>query len=265
MEPAMSLGIYIQVPFCRTKCTYCNFHAGPASRALYTPYAAAVEKEIREYQTLCAAANLDLSAELASAAVDTIYIGGGTPSLLECADLSRLIQAVRARFAHQLQALTLEADPETITAEKCAAWRKAGINRISMGAQSFQDQELIAAGRLHRRADIFTAWERLRASGFGNISLDLIAGLARQTESSWRRSVRDLIQLRPEHVSIYLLEIDHHSRLGREVLSSGRRYGAGSIPSEDAMADFYDMACAELAAAGYEHYELSNWALPGFR
>jgi oxygen-independent coproporphyrinogen-3 oxidase len=250
----MSLGIYIQVPFCQTKCTYCNFHTGPAARSMYSPYARAVEREIRERAAQA----------VALGRVDTIYMGGGTPSLLDPADLAGIVDAVRENFQGVGGEVTLEADPETISAERAAAWSAAGINRISLGAQSFHDNELVAAGRMHRRADIFRAVELLRAAGFANVSLDLIAGLPHQTETSWRDSLGELLRIRPEHISIYLLEIDDGSRLGRESLAGGSRYGAAAIP-DDAMVTFYEQACAELAAAGYEHYEISNWALPDFR
>ena len=161
--------------------------------------------------------------------------------------------------------VTLEADPETITPEKAAAWLAAGINRISLGAQSFHDAELKPAGRMHRREDIFAAIAHLRAAGFANISLDLIAGLPYQTAASWQASVEEALRLRPEHISIYLFEVDEGSRLGRELLSGGSRYSAAAVPSDDAMAESYEFACERLREAGYDHYEISNWALPGFR
>jgi oxygen-independent coproporphyrinogen III oxidase len=261
----MNLGIYIQVPFCQTKCTYCNFHTGPAARSRYAPYARAVEQEIARHSSLYSAAGLASAAVLDSATVDTIYLGGGTPSLLEPADLDRIIQAVRANFVSLPGEVTLEADPETITPWNAAAWRASGVNRISLGTQSFHDSELQAAGRIHRREDIFRANEYLRAAGFGNLSMDLIAGLPHQTASSWQSSIDELVRIRPEHVSIYLLEVDEGSRLGREVLAGGRNYGAGAIPDDDAMAAFYEGAAEQLGAAAYEHYEISNWALPSFR
>jgi oxygen-independent coproporphyrinogen-3 oxidase len=263
----MNLGIYIQVPFCRTKCTYCNFHTGVFPQGMYSPYADAVVREITEHRALFAAAGVarNIAASSAEHVVDTIYIGGGTPSLLEPSALGRMIDAVRRSFTSALEEVTLEADPETITVEKAAAWRAAGINRISMGSQSFNDKELSAAGRLHRREDIFAANRALRAAGIHNINLDLIAGLPHQTEESWWNSVRELVALRPEHVSIYMLEIDEGSRLGRESLAGGLRYSAPEIPEDDAIADFYEHGCAELASASYEHYEISNWARPGLR
>ena len=135
--------------------------------------------------------------------------------------------------------------------------------RVSLGSQSFDDRELQASGRMHRRADIFGAADILRAAGFRNISMDLIAGLPHQTRESWEESVAQLLRIRPEHVSVYMLEIDEGSRLGRESLAGGNRYSAGAIPDDDAMAQFYERAGARLASAGYEHYEISNWGLPG--
>src|SRR5580704_11912479 len=144
----MSLGIYIQVPFCQTKCTYCNFHTGPAARSMYAPYARAVEREIRERARQCLAldAGSENAAEGAATAfgcVDTIYLGGGTPSLLDPSDLASILAAIRECFSGVGGEVTLEADPETISAEKAVAWTAAGINRISLGAQSFHDNELI--------------------------------------------------------------------------------------------------------------------------
>jgi oxygen-independent coproporphyrinogen-3 oxidase len=163
-----------------------------------------------------------------------------------------------------LEEVTLEADPETVEAVKAAAWVKAGINRVSFGLQSFSDKELVAAGRMHRRADIYRAVPILREAGIGNISFDLIAGLPYQTKESWRQSLEELKALAPEHVSVYLLEIDEGSRLGKELLQGGGKYSAGAVPSEDEMAEFYETAQEALAAAGYHHYEISNWAKPGF-
>jgi oxygen-independent coproporphyrinogen III oxidase len=264
----MNLGVYIQVPFCQAKCTYCNFHTGVIAREKYKPYAAAVCREISE---------LALSSGLAAlrgATIDSVYFGGGTPSLLEPAALANILHSLRTGFGPGpcemrsgplIPEVTLEADPETITPEKAGAWRAAGFSRISLGVQSFADRELQAAGRMHRRTDIFAAARILRAAGFHNISMDLIAGLAHQTRASWNESVARILDIRPEHISIYMLEIDEGSRLGSESLAGGSRYSAREIPSDDAMAEFYESACARLAGAGYEHYEISNWGLPGFR
>ncbi len=257
----MNLGIYIQVPFCQSKCTYCNFHTGVFSKSIYSPFVDSVCREIRNHETLLHAAGLRSPGE---GVVDTVYVGGGTPSLLEAHDLHRLLDAVHESFACAWSEVTLEADPETINAEKAAAWHIARVNRISMGAQSFDDAELKAAGRMHRQEDIYNALRILRGAGFKNLSLDLIAGLPHQNADSWKDSLARALELRPQHLSIYLMEIDEDSRLGREVLSGGSRYSAGNLPDDDAMAGFYELACERLAEAGYEHYEISNWCLPGY-
>jgi len=265
------LGIYVQVPFCQTKCTYCNFHTGVVASSRFAPYVEAVCREIREHRELLAAAGVGWGggfvekARLSHEAVaDTVYFGGGTPSLLDPAHLQSILDTIRAAFVGDLAEVTLEADPETIEAEKAAAWVRTGINRVSFGLQSFSDKELVAAGRIHRRADIYRAVPILRAAGIRNISFDLIAGLPHQTRESWRQSLQELAGLAPEHVSVYLLEIDEGSRLGKELLLGGGKYSAGAVPSEDEMADYYEMAQEALGAAGYHHYEISNWAKPRF-
>jgi len=249
----MPLGIYIQVPFCQTKCTYCNFHTGVVSRDRHQPYVEAVCREIVK------------SAGVPHAPVDTVYVGGGTPSLLDSAHLAKIMETVRSSFVTEPLEATLEADPETITPEKASAWAAAGFNRISLGSQSFDDRELKAAGRMHRRDDIFRAIESLKAARIHNINMDLIAGLPHQTPESWDKSVDELLRIRPEHVSVYMLEIDEGSRLGKESLAGGSRYSAREIPDDDTIADFYESARQRLALAGYDHYEISNWGLPGYR
>jgi oxygen-independent coproporphyrinogen III oxidase len=257
-----SLGVYIQVPFCQTKCTYCNFHTGVVSPGRFTPYAVAVCREIANYRELLASARITNGSQTQSA--DTFYIGGGTPSLLEPELLADMLQALRANFDCSFREVTLEADPETIEAEKAAQWAASGFNRISFGTQSFVDEELKAAGRMHRREDIYRAVPILRAVGIRNISLDLIAGLPKQTHASWRQSLQEAIALGPEHISIYMMEIDEGSRLGLEVLQNGTRYSAKELPSEESVADFYEVAQAALKSAGYLQYEISNWAKAGF-
>jgi putative oxygen-independent coproporphyrinogen III oxidase len=262
----MPHGLYIQVPFCQTKCTYCNFHTGVFSAGLQSPYIRAVCREMKMFREwseplgIASGAYADLPIS-----VDTVYVGGGTPSMLAAADLARLLESARDTFLCHWTEVTLEADPETVTPERAAAWRAAGFDRVSLGAQSFHDRELAAAGRQHRRADIYAADRVLRQAGFANLSFDLIAGLAHQTRASWSDSLQRLIDLHPEHISIYMLEIDEGSRLGAESLAGGSRYGAAALPSDDDVADSYDSARALLAVAGYEHYEISNWARPGFR
>jgi oxygen-independent coproporphyrinogen-3 oxidase len=269
------IGIYVQVPFCQTKCTYCNFHTGVVASSRFAPYVEAVCGEIRGHRELLKAAGVGRAGGFTGKAhsqewpwhepaVDTVYVGGGTPSLLDPAFLQNMLDAIRATFLGELREVTLEADPETVEARKAGAWVAAGINRVSFGLQSFVDKELVAAGRMHRRADIYRAVPILRAAGIQNISFDLIAGLPHQTRESWRQSLDKLMALAPEHVSVYLLEIDEGSRLGAELLGGGMKYSAGAVPSEDEMAEFYEMAQESLGAEGYHHYEISNWAKPGF-
>jgi putative oxygen-independent coproporphyrinogen III oxidase len=258
------LGIYVQVPFCQTKCTYCNFHTGVVSSGRFSPYAEAVCREIRGYRELYRAAGVELTEGFEKEVVDTVYIGGGTPSLLDPGLLQGMVDTIRETFANELSEVTLEADPETVEAGKAGAWVRAGINRVSFGVQSFSDRELVAAGRMHRRADIYRAAGILREAGIRIISFDLIAGLPFQTRESWRESLEELGKLEPEHVSVYLLEVDEGSRLGKELLAGGARYSAGAVPGDDEMAEFYETACEFLDEAGYHHYEISNWARPGF-
>jgi oxygen-independent coproporphyrinogen III oxidase len=259
------VGIYIQVPFCQTKCTYCNFHTGVVSAGKFAPYTTAVCTEIHQRLDLWKASGVELPQSLAgNEVVDTIYIGGGTPSLLEPSLLADLLRAIRQNFFCQLEEVTLEADPETIEAEKAAQWVSMGISRISFGTQSFVDEELKSAGRMHRKADIYRAVPILRAAGIHNISFDLIAGLPKQTAASWQASLEESIALSPEHISIYMMEIDEGSRLGLEVLQGGSRYSAKDLPSEELMTEFYESAQALLKTAGYQQYEISNWAKPGF-
>jgi len=249
----MNSGLYIQVPFCQTKCTYCNFHTGVFSPNLYKPYATAITREI------------EIRASDKWPKFDTVYIGGGTPSLLLPSSLKEIMDSLRTHFECDIKEATLEADPETITREKATDWLAAGFNRISLGAQSFNDVELKAAGRMHRRADTFAAVDALREAGFRHITLDLIAGMPHQTAASWYDSIENLLRAKADHVSIYLMEIDEGSHLGKEALAGGKRYSAGALPSDDEMASFYDHACERLAVEGFEHYEISNWARPGFQ
>jgi oxygen-independent coproporphyrinogen III oxidase len=257
-----TLGIYVQVPFCQTKCTYCNFHTGVVSQQRFAPYIAAVQQQIASTRADFLASGIPSPESFPP--VDTVYIGGGTPSLLDPQLLADLLTSLRHHFPGAAEEITLEADPETVEYEKARQWLAAGINRISFGSQSFVDDELKAAGRMHRRADIDRAVSILRAAGLTNLSFDLIAGLPKQTAESWQYSLAQTITLSPEHVSIYMMEIDQGSRLGLEALRGGARYSARELPGDEAMADFYALAQRQLKSAGYDQYEISNWARPGF-
>jgi oxygen-independent coproporphyrinogen-3 oxidase len=181
----------------------------------------------------------------------TIYFGGGTPSLLPAELLERTLRAVNPESATEV---SIEVNPGTLSREKAAHYRRLGITRISLGAQSLEDEDLQRAGRLHRASAVYSDFEMLRGEGFGNINLDLIAGLPNQEFETWRRNLVRALELRPEHISIYML--DHEERSAWAKLPPG-------VPEESDFAAFYTEAEAQLEAAGYLHYEISNWALPG--
>lgn len=192
---------------------------------------------------------------------NTVYLGGGTPSSMDPDALAELLAALPGCPWAEC---TLEAAPGAITAAKAAAWRAAGINRVSLGVQSFADWELAQTGRKHRAATVVSDVELLRAAGIGNINIDLIAGLPFQTEASWRESLEWVARLAPPHVSVYMLEVDEDSRLGLEILGEGSRYGARQAPAEEVTAELYQAAVDFLASRGIRRYEISNFARPGF-
>ena len=257
-----TLGIYVQVPFCQAKCTYCNFPAGVYPYVARERYFDALEREITDVEAFCEGARI--LADVLDLPVDSIYVGGGTPSLFELPVIERILKNVHKRFQVCADCeTTLEVDPETVTPEKAQAWLEAGVNRVSLGAQSFEDRELKAVGRRHRRSDIEHAVAILRAAGAQNVSLDLIAGLPYQTWTSWEETLAGAERLQPEHISLYMLEIDEKSRLGREALAGGRRYSAAELVDPDLLADFYESAVERLRSRGYHHYEISNFAVPG--
>ena len=256
----MSLGIYLSVPFCRTKCSYCNFASGVFSRAVFERYVQRVCAEIAE----CGRTAEQMGGQI-EGGVDSIYLGGGTPTVLEPTQLRGMFEAVRAQFSVTADAeITVECAPGTLTAEILDALLGCGVNRVSLGVQSLVDAEAASVGRLHRRATTLEDIARLRAAGITNINIDLIAGLPHQTEQSWKYSVQETIATGVPHVSVYMLEIDEDSRLGRELMAGGTRYHAHFVPNEDAVADSYLVACETLEAAGVAQYEISNFARPGF-
>jgi len=264
-----SLGIYISVPFCKAKCTYCNFASGVFGAERMDAYVQRVCAEIRsvhervtEFSALCGrnVAELELPKH-----VDSIYLGGGTPSLLNAEQTQVLFAALRNEFPISSGAeITLECAPGQLSDETLAAMLRVGVNRVSFGVQSFVDQEAAAVGRLHTRAMCLEEIKRLRAAGVTNLNVDLIAGLPCQTHESWHESVEVAIASGVPHVSVYMLEVDEDSRLGREVLAHGAKYGADETPSEDETAEWYAEACECLDAAGIRQYEISNFARAGF-
>jgi putative oxygen-independent coproporphyrinogen III oxidase len=256
----MSLGIYISVPFCRTKCSYCNFASDVFSRAVFERYVDRVCADIETAPKIAA----EMGGKMEHA-VDSIYLGGGTPTVLESAQLERIFTAVRSQFAVQPSAeITVECAPGTLDAAMIDILLRCGVNRVSLGVQSFVDQEAAAVGRLHKRATVLEDIAQLRTAGITHINIDLIAGLPHQTAESWEFSLAETLATGAPHVSVYMLEVDDDSRLGRELLAGGTRYHAHFVPDEEAMADFYLAACERLNAAGIAQYEISNLAREGF-
>lgn len=240
-------GIYISYPFCAQKCTYCNFASGVLPRALEPQYRASLLREIATHQWKWTPG--------------TVYLGGGTPSSMDADALHEILSTLPGRPWAEC---TLEAAPGSITHEKAAAWCEAGINRVSLGAQSFVERELAQTGRKHRASTVADDVELLRSAGIDNLNIDLIAGLPFQTATTWRESLEWIAHLVPPHVSVYMLEVDADSRLGLEILHDGSRYGANYAPSEDLTADLYETAVDFLRGHGIHRYEISNFAKPGF-
>lgn len=234
----MNPGVYVHIPFCEQRCYYCAFTVAVSGADAYEPY---VSRLIREIQL--------------SAYVDrpeTIFFGGGTPSIIA----GRLIGKIVAAFPEGASEISLEANPGTLTQRKLEEYRAAGVNRISLGVQSFDDRDLKNAGRIHTSTDVFRDIDMLRKCAFGNLSVDLIAGLPEQQLAIWRENLNWIERLRPEHVSIYMLDIEDRSAWGKQ--------DRASLPDDDVFTAFYMEAAERLAKAGYIHYEISNWALPGF-
>ena len=253
------LGLYISVPFCRTKCSYCNFASDVFSKSAYENYVRRVTEDIAGSR----AAVAEVGGQI-DECVDSIYLGGGTPSILEAAQLLRIFDAVRDQFEITPNAeITVECAPGTLTSPLIETLLRGGVNRVSLGVQSFVDQEAQSVGRLHKRSTVIEEAARLRENGLHNINIDLIAGLPYQTSESWSFSLNELIALGAPHASIYMLEADEDSRLGRELIAGGARYHAHFVPDDGATADFYTQACETLDSAGIAQYEISNFARAG--
>ena len=261
-----SLGVYISIPFCRSKCTYCNFASGVYPASEHGRYVERLIEDLGTAGNWAARMGLGRIGLELPRRVDTVYLGGGTPSLLEPELLARLFGALRAEFEIEPDAeITVECAPGQIADETLGALVAAGVNRVSLGVQSFIDKEAHESGRLHSRAVVVEDLRRLRAAGIGNLSVDLIAGLAGQTFASWDESLTVLVESGVPHASIYMLEVDEDSRLGREMLAGGVRYRAGLVPTDDAIATMYATGIERLGAAGLAQYEISNFCRPGFK
>src|SRR5579871_1062471 len=240
-------GVYISYPFCGQKCSYCNFASGVLPRELEPRYGDALRAEIRATEWPWAP--------------ETVYLGGGTPSQMDAALLASVLAEIPGR---EWSEATIEAAPGGITTEKAKAWANAGLNRVSLGVQSFVARELARTGRKHTAEIVEKELATLQSVGITNFNIDLIAGLPGQTSESWATSLDWIDRLQPPHVSVYMLEVDDDSRLGAEILAFGKRYGAQEVPTEDQIADFYEAAGERLAGMGIERYEISNFARPGF-
>jgi oxygen-independent coproporphyrinogen III oxidase len=241
-------GVYISYPFCAQKCTYCNFASGVFPRELEPKYMGALVAEIGSHSWAWTP--------------ETVYLGGGTPSGMATEDLDRILAALPGRG--QWREATIETAPGTVTAERVDGWIRAGINRVSLGVQSFVQRELARTGRKHTAEIVERETAALRSAGISNINVDLIAGLPGQTRESWAESLSWIERLQPPHVSVYMLEIDQDSRLGSEVLLNGKRYGAPDVPSEELTAELYETAVEKLSNIGIQRYEISNLARPGY-
>ncbi|HEY1807812.1 MAG TPA: radical SAM family heme chaperone HemW [Acidobacteriaceae bacterium] len=253
------LGLYVSVPFCRSKCTYCNFASGVFPAAHHERYVARLEEDLRQSR-----ARAHRWGAVLPQAADSIYFGGGTPSLLAPTLLRRLFTGLRREFAVMPTAeITVECAPGQIDPAVLDMLVECGVNRISFGVQSFIDSEAKAIGRLHNRAAVLEDIRRVRAAGIADISVDLIAGLPGQTLHSWFESLGILTDSGVDHASIYMLEVDDDSRLGRELLAHGGRYRADEVPHDDLIADMYTEAIAFLAGHGLAQYEISNFARKG--
>jgi oxygen-independent coproporphyrinogen-3 oxidase len=252
----MPAGIYLHIPFCRSRCSYCDFATDVyRSGDAVERYVSSLVKEIASFGS----DNPPPEGGTPNA-VDTIYFGGGTPSLLKPDQIERILNVAREKFAFSPEPeITMEMNPATVTAETLAAFRSLGVNRASFGVQTFDDRALRLLARGHDAADARNTFKLLRNAGFQNISFDLIAGLPNQTLQDWKNNLDEALAMRPEHLSLYLLEIHEATPLAEQI-----RSGRQPQPDEDFAAEMYELMIDKLSAAGYEQYEISNFARPGF-
>lgn len=260
-------GVYIHIPFCRSRCSYCDFATDVYKNAeIVESYVDALVKEVSGCRLQVAGFRSEVEEELeipnskSEIEVDTIYFGGGTPSLLAPQQLERILKIVHEKFSVDKSAeITMEMNPATVSLETLREYRNLGVNRASFGAQTFDDAELKRLGRKHTADDVRETIELLRRADFENVSFDLIAGLPRQTVEDWKRNLSEALKLNPEHLSLYLLEI-HQSTPLAEQIRSGRQ----PLPDENTAAEMYEILLEEISRNGYEQYEISNFARSGF-
>jgi oxygen-independent coproporphyrinogen III oxidase len=253
MDAMNARSLYLHIPFCRQRCAYCDFNTYTSVGGLQDAYVAALTAEIRQVGRLAQATGPQRP-------LHTLFFGGGTPSLLAPAAVRQVVTAVAEAFGLADGAeITLEANPDTVDAPYLRALYALGVNRLSFGVQSALPDELALLGRTHDFAAAATAVAQARAAGFDNLSLDLIYGLPGQTLGGWRRSLEAALALAPPHLSLYCLTIEPGTPM-----AGWLRDGRIQPPDSDLAAAQYELACAQLAARGFAHYEISNWALPGY-
>ena len=254
-----SLGLYISIPFCRSKCSYCNFASGVYPVSALPGY---INRLCEDLQG--ARMRAEEQQAVLPRRVDSIYLGGGTPSILPPELLQRLFAEIHRQFRVAPSAeITIECAPGQMEDAFLEGMLACGVNRVSFGVQSFINREAAVTGRLHNREIAIRDVARVLAAGVASVNVDLIAGLPYQTMESWKESLETLISTGANHASIYMLEVDEDSRLGRELMSSGSRYHAAAVPDDEAMADMYLAAIDFLQEQGIEQYEISNFARPG--
>ena len=244
------IALYVHIPFCLSKCNYCDFNTYEGIENLMPSFVDALDAEIEVW-----------GQRLQRPRVSSVFFGGGTPSYLSIHSITRLLERVKSTMQIVADAeITLEANPDDVRLEKVKAWRGAGFNRISIGVQSFDDVILAALSRRHSADDAVCAVESARAYGFDNVSIDLMFGLPNQTIAVWEQTLERAIALGTEHLSLYGLQIEPGTPLHRDV-----QIGTVPTPDDDLAADMYEIAMDRLGDAGYEHYEISNWAKAGYR
>jgi oxygen-independent coproporphyrinogen III oxidase len=254
-----SLGLYFSIPFCKSKCTYCNFASGVFPSSYFERYVKRIEEDLHGMRSLVERWSAQFTER-----VNSVYFGGGTPSLLPADLIRRLFAGINSTFVIDTSSeITMECAPGQIEDAALAAMIESGVNRLSFGVQSFIDEEAKHTGRLHTPAVVLRDIDRVRRAGIGHMNLDLIAGLPGQTRASWRESLAVLCSADPDHASVYMLEVDDDSRLGREIGSGGLKYYAPQVPADDAIADLYIEAAEILTANGLAQYEISNFAASG--
>jgi len=264
------LGVYLHIPFCESKCGYCNFASGVYPQAIVLAYLDALSREVTHVRTTLSAVGIPYES-FSSSKVDTVYLGGGTPSLIDASHIVRLLQVLREAVEFgPTPEITLEVNPGSVDPKRIEEYQEGGVNRISIGVQTFQDETLKRIGRSHNVQQAVDTVELFRKMGMSNISVDIIAGLPGQTVKDWRENLDRLDTLSPEHISLYMLEIHEGTRFGkvyREGASTesgiGENPPCAALPDEDLVERYYFEAVHEFESKGYRHYEISNFAKPG--